>query len=364
MVATLLFVVLILFAGLWPFDPWPENRVMPLDGGKGLHFAGEGLVLSEGREAETIRSLFQDRAITMELWVKPTGDVPGAVSGILAFYDSRNGKSFFVGQWRSHLLVRTQTSHPARANRNYREIGLRDGLNTEDTSFITITSDMAGTRIYGEGVLVRAYSNYNVFPESATFEQVLVGNTPAGKQGWTGDFFGLGLYRRSLTSEEVLESCTRWKDGTRSSLSLPGTVAMYCFQEPARRFVRNCAAENLHLLIPERFVPPRKIMLSRSREHLMHGWSSLQDVLINIAGFVPLGFLLCAFLRTNYTWNIISACFITVAAAAFLSLSVEFLQAWFPSRDSSLADLAFNTLGGVLGGVAALLLPGRKITSL
>ena len=353
--AFLLFLALILFVGLWPFDPWSENRVSPLDGSEGLRFEADGIVLSSGGEAEWIQSLFKNKAISIELWVRPAAESSGGVSSIVAFYDSQSEKSFFVGQWKSHLLVRTQTSHTVRGGRNYREIGLREGLVAGREHFLTITSDSTGTRIYSEGKPARVNPAHQVFPEDAVFGRIILGNNAAGKQGWSGDILGLGLYSRSLTTDEVLNSFSRWKDGSRISLHLEGTVGLYCFQEAAEREVKNCWGGTLNLLIPETFAPPRKILLSHSWDHLRHGWSSIQDVIVNIAGFIPFGFLTCALLLRRRNAGGGLAFIHAVLIGALLSFTIEILQAWLPSRDSSLADLAFNTLGTALGAAACWL---------
>lgn len=74
------------------------------------------------------------------------------------------------------------------------------------------------------------------------------------------------------------------------------------------------------------------------------------DVAINITGYAPLGFLLTlASLRGGHLkWAMLLA----VCFAALLSLSMEALQSYLPSRVPSNVDLALNTLGALLGACA------------
>jgi len=78
------------------------------------------------------------------------------------------------------------------------------------------------------------------------------------------------------------------------------------------------------------------------------------DVGINLVGYAPLGFLLAvsALRRRRVGW----AVSVAVLAAAMLSLAMETLQSYLPSRVPSNLDLALNTLGAWLGACCALAL--------
>lgn len=82
------------------------------------------------------------------------------------------------------------------------------------------------------------------------------------------------------------------------------------------------------------------------------------DVMANIAGYAPLGFLLAlSFLRRGRerfapTTNT-AAVTVAVLSAAILSLWMEALQTYLPSRVPSNVDFALNVLGALAGAVAA-----------
>ena len=75
------------------------------------------------------------------------------------------------------------------------------------------------------------------------------------------------------------------------------------------------------------------------------------DVATNIAGYMPLGFLLAlsALRSGRVTWAVTVA----VLSAGLLSLCMETLQSYLPSRVPSNVDLALNTLGAWLGAFMA-----------
>ena len=79
-------------------------------------------------------------------------------------------------------------------------------------------------------------------------------------------------------------------------------------------------------------------------------WSGF-DVGANLLGYAPLGFLLVlvALRSRRITWAVSTA----VLGAGLLSLSLETLQGFLPSRVPSTVDLALNTLGAWLGAGCA-----------
>ena len=78
------------------------------------------------------------------------------------------------------------------------------------------------------------------------------------------------------------------------------------------------------------------------------------DVAVNVLGYSLLGFLLALAVMRGTAWGWP----VTLASlgAAVLSLSMETLQGFLPSRVPSNLDLALNVLGAWLGGLAAYLL--------
>ena len=85
------------------------------------------------------------------------------------------------------------------------------------------------------------------------------------------------------------------------------------------------------------------------------------DVAVNVLGYAPLGFLLAlVFLRSGrIAWVLTAA----VLGGALLSLGMETLQSYLPSRIPSNVDLALNTLGTWLGACAAWALEKMGVIS-
>ena len=80
---------------------------------------------------------------------------------------------------------------------------------------------------------------------------------------------------------------------------------------------------------------------------------SLGDLVTNVIAYVPAGLLVYRFLLPKAQAAVAAAS--AIAAAFTLSLSIEVLQAFLPTRIQSTIDLLTNTLGGTLGVMAARL---------
>jgi glycopeptide antibiotics resistance protein len=81
------------------------------------------------------------------------------------------------------------------------------------------------------------------------------------------------------------------------------------------------------------------------------GYFNGRDYILNIFGFIPLGFFLGNFLRKykgrkGWVRSLQIAVFLVPAG---LSLSIEFLQLYLPIRTSELSDLLLNSAGGIIG---------------
>jgi glycopeptide antibiotics resistance protein len=92
-------------------------------------------------------------------------------------------------------------------------------------------------------------------------------------------------------------------------------------------------------------------MLESPAEEFEANRTYLKDLLLNIAGFVPVGFLVCAYLGVTGSGK--HAIVYAILVGGILSFVIEVLQFYIPSRGSGITDIVTNTLGAALGALLA-----------
>jgi glycopeptide antibiotics resistance protein len=107
------------------------------------------------------------------------------------------------------------------------------------------------------------------------------------------------------------------------------------------------------LEIPEKFVPVRPAFLKNPTDGDLRNWS---DIVLNVIGFVPWGVSFAICLQARRTMDSTRTIALSTLTAFGISLFIEILQVYLPSRDSSLLDLIMNTFGGLIGAGLAIVL--------
>jgi VanZ family protein len=215
--------------------------------------------------------------------------------------------------------------------------------------FLAMTSGPSGTVIYKDGRQAGVFSGFKVLANDLSGDMV-IGNSAVDLKPWHGELRGLAIYSRELSSAEVLRDYHNWTD-RNGAADLAGATARYPFTERAGRVIHNAVMSAPNLEIPKWFELPGKGFLNSPAEDFEANWGYLLDLLENIVGFVPLGFILCAYLATTRSQR--RAILYAAVAAGILSLAIEVLQAYIPLRGSDVTDIITNTLGAFCGALLA-----------
>ena len=354
-------VLAILIIGLWPFGYPIPNRVTLLSDAPGIRFTGSkgraklnagGVVYTPG--PLTIRRTKHSATGSMTLVFKAeaASEFTSGVGTIVALCDEENRLKLLFGQWRTHLIIRTFYFATDRRG-PYTEIGVRDVLTPGKPGLITVTSTSNGTKIYDEGELVRSVAHVRLLPEAVDFSgyRIYLGNEPDVSAPWKGELYGLGLYDRALTADEVFKSYRSWNHKPPSYAN-PGdnAVVKYSFANAKGMKVPDVLGDGNYLLIPERFD-----LVQRPLERSIGYKINVEDVFINILGFIPFGFLGVLWLRQRWRGPIVGVAVLVVLAGFAVSFGIEQAQAYLPTRNSSLLDLITNVVGTTFGVIAACL---------
>jgi hypothetical protein len=333
----------ILVAGLWPFHA-PRNDVSWLTRGNGLLFGRHGTIVSASPLKAQVGQ--GDNSCTLEIWLEPSRIDSGGA--ILAFFLPESQVVPFALRQSRGGLVLLHKSPSGSVKKTGMYVG--DVFSGLKPAFVTITSGQAGTATYVDGRLVKRAPNFAVSNRDLT-GQVVIGGAPMTSYNWSGQIKGLAIYDRQLSGAEVAQGFVDWTKGRQlDSAKREGVVARYLFDEGTGNVVRNQVDPATDLLIPKRFFVLHQQFLERPWNEFRPGWHYWKDVAINIVGFIPLGFFFYAYLYQVRKVEHSAALIIALGFA--VSLTIEVLQAFLPTRDSGMTDLITNTLGTVIGVMA------------
>lgn len=323
-------------AGWWPFRQIP-NDVTWLAGENGVRFGAHGVIVSSG-----VLSPNDSGRCSVQMWVRPAA---GEDSGtLLAFYSPTGGVGVSVQRSQTDLRLDRQVGG-GRPTKSYVSEALQDGHRV----FVTWVMSAGGTALYLSGMLARRLPQLVAGPADCT-GAFGVGHPVIGHSSWRGDILGLAIYRSELAPDEVLANYRSWVALGRPDLAAGGSPAgLYLFDEKAGGVVHDHGTSGVNLIIPSQYRNIRRTLLQSPFEAFEAQWGYLEDLLINVGGFIPFGFALRALmsLRTGFRrlglW--------TTAGGLVVSLSIEILQAYLPTRNSDVTDVITNTLGTCLGSM-------------
>ena len=346
-----------LIVGLWPFDFLPRNHAEWLSSPRGIRFKTQSVLYSNGTlELAPNPDTGQVPAITLELSLMADSEPDRAVLPILAIYDDRVPENILILQWKSGLLWRTPGVNRAR-HLPYREIDFAGILHKGRRRFISITSGAAGTDLYVDGMPERRYPTVILAPKPI-HGRLIVGTWARGRPNWTGELYGLDIFGRKLDAPEILHHYQLWKNHhQREIASEASALAAYVFDQGAGSTIPDDSPSGLDLVIPAVYpIFHRTVLLPPWDESLLDS-SHIEDVAINVLGFVPFGFVFLLYSAKAWPGSIFRNVALSVLAAGMLSTCIELSQVFLPTRYSSLTDLICNTAGGLIGASASAALP-------
>jgi VanZ family protein len=345
-----------LVAGLWPFHA-PRNAVSWLGERNGLLFGKHGSVVSAS--PFQIRAAQGVNSCSLEIWLEPSRIDSGAGGMILAYYlpDSRV-VPFSVRQFQSGLVLETESGGSSVTKT---EIYVGDVFSALKPILVTITSSEAGTDIFADGRLLKRFPNYAISTRDLA-GQFVVGNAPTKAYSWSGQLKGLAIYDRELSPVEVSQGFVDWTNGGQpDSAKSEGVIARYQFDEGNGNRVRNQVDSATDLLIPEHFFVLDEQFLDRPWDEYRPGWRYWKNIAVNVVGFIPLGFFFYACVSQVQKCRYPVAT--TIALGFAVSLIIEVLQSFLPTRDSGMTDLITNTFGTAVGVMAFRLKDVRALAA-
>ena len=335
----------VLVAGLWPFHA-PRNEAYWLQNKNGLHFGRHGSILSASKFQATGSD--EDPSGSLEVWLEPS--LLNEKKTVLAFDSSEHlGAPFSVVQQEDALFVQ-------RYNVDNQGISRTGGFEVPGVFrknkrvLITITVGRRSTSVYIDGAPAMLSRILGSSSNNLSGRLVL-GNSPTADNSWSGAIFGVAIYHKELTAAQVRQHYESWTVAGKPDITYDeAPVGLYLFDERGGRIVHNQLDVTTYLLMPTHYFVLHPSFLAPPWRRFRYGWPGWgfwQDAIVNIIGFVPVGFLLLNYLSVVHPVKRRAAT--AILCGLFLSLTIETLQRFLPTRYSDMNDLITNTLGTAVG---------------
>lgn len=342
----------ILVFGLRPKGFRFTNQATWIPDTPGIRFGNYGIAYTPLSNKKGSGSVSESVGFSIEIALKSEGSDKEGFRFILALHDGRDRDQLIVAQYLSYLVVMNGDDYANK--RRTGRIVVKEDYDPQKRTFLSIVTSEEGSKVYIDGRLAKSKKNMRLkMPQEAGTPWLVVGNSVYGQHSWRGDVYGLALYRDELQEEDVKSHYSRWStDQTFSFARQEDPALLYLFDEKDGVEALDSASGNHHLRIPKRMHILKKRVLSMPWVEFELNTSFIQDLTINLLGFIPLGFILCAIFIEFGEAPGNRYMLITVASCFAVSLSIELAQAWLPSRSSQMSDLMLNTVGGFIGTLA------------
>lgn len=334
-------VCVLLALGLWPFHA-AKNQVSWTTRNPGLCLGTHGTALSAGLFAPGA----PDRAgYSIEMWLEPRDAHESGA--LMTFYDPDSPRRFSAAEHGTSLVLKSggtsRETSPASAKFTVPNV-FRD----DRSIFLAVTAGAGETAVYVDGA-VAARSPKFVVSKEEFGGTLIVANSPFVNDSWAGFLYGMALYDSELSAAEIQK---HYRDSVQRGRPQFGSdekpVGIYLFREGAGRIAHSEVTPEIDLYIPDRYTVIHKTFLESPWQEYQRSPDYWVRVVKNVIGFLPLGCCLLPYLAVRQTKRPI---LVTILAGAGLSLTIEVLQAYLPTRDSGVTDIFTNALGTAAGAM-------------
>jgi VanZ family protein len=351
-----------IFAGLYPFNFFPPNRVQWLSNEPGLYFDGYGIAYTDKAVSISLK-----KALSVELLLKERrGSKNWGPREIFSFYDGPVSPSLLVGQWDGRIFVYSRFEKSEEQNW-YRLFSTKHRFPRGKAHLVTVTFDESEKAIYIDGQLRnRKKVELNDRAHIEFSGSLLLGNSHRGKNGWRGEIKGLAVYNRILLPEEIVtHSREIFQKGVSGLTETLGCLALYPFDEGKGNTAKSILSKPRPFSIPMSLNALGRSTLSLPiKDMRFYVFNNKADFLKNTVFFVLFGSLLSAIILKKHATGYFITFMIVTLAGGLLSCIIEGLQLLLPTRDPGMADILSNILGSGLGmQLTFIILKQKKITS-
>jgi hypothetical protein len=343
--------LIVLFFGLTGKGFHFSNDVSWIMDEPGIRFGNYGIAYAIIDNDQIKTSISQSKAFSIEIAFKPERFDTGGFNLILSLHAGKDSNQLIIGQWQSYIIVMNgdDYSHRRRTKRIEADIFSKQ----PEKVLLTITTGDEGTKLYIDGKLIKEKADLILNIPKENMLRVTLGNSVHGNNSWRGEVYGLALYADRLVAETIEAHFNAWsKNRIFPFAKDESPIVSFPLNAKTGTEAIDSVTGIQKLNIPTRFYIPEKRFLSLPWQDFEANKNFFSDFIINLLGFIPLGFVLCAlFIQSGVVFQK-NALIFSVVLCFLISLSIEIAQAWIPSRSSQGLDLMLNTIGAWIGAEA------------
>ena len=350
--------LLILIVGLYPFEFIKLcilNRINWLSDSNGIQISPCNEVSSAEPPIELFRSFINAEGLTIEVYIAVDDIDQIGPARIVTFSLDPYQRNFTLGQQSDSLILRLRTT-ASDENGVYPHFRANKVFGPGKKQHITVSYDGNLEKLYVDGKLGEISSalegTFSNWDPKAFF---VLGNEYTGDRLWHGKIYLVALYNRALGDEEIYQNYidVRSSDTTviGSRQNHNGLIRYYTFSEGKGDVVYNQteAIESGNLI-------PLNLRMNSLKEfsfefNFQHMLSNLDDIVLNIIGFIPLSFIL--FLNASKYQSVFSNIYFRpILVGLIISILLEFLQVFSTTRVPTILDIMCNLIGTIIGSIS------------
>lgn len=346
--------VLILF---WPFDlsfTRPDNHVKWSKTPPGVELA-QGQIISPSPSPALFESLVTGSGMAIEVWIQPADNQQRGPARILSYSINPYLRNFTLAQQKADLQVRLRTER-TNLNGTNQMLTVHNVFSQAKPIHLIVSYDFKVQNVFVDGSLKANspmpgghFKNWN--PDY----RLILGNEATGNRPWSGTIAYVAIYNQPLDARDARQhylDVKAWIAGAdKFAAPLNAPVVQYLFDEKKGNHIANSGtlSPRLSLEIPKKIETAKRPFLAPTphRRVRLDSYAGY-EMILNVFLFIPFAFLLHGLFTTriNGFWKPIIT---VIAVGGITTLSVEMLQYFFQSRNSSLTDVATNLLGVLIG---------------
>jgi hypothetical protein len=323
---------------LYPYNFFQRNNAVELRDGLSFTTPATAYTL---RAHEALSYLYQ---FTFLLHVTPRADDAGHAARIMSSGRDAWTQNFAIAQAHGALVVQFFS----RDSKQFNELTIPEVFRKDRPSWIALTFNGATVRCYVDGVkkAERRTGPMALTQWDSTYP-VVFGTDPAGQQQWEGVIHTAAIFDRAFKAADLRHPDLIFKKYS--------SIIHYAFGRRTLGSIPSGGGDPDSVFIPALYTPYNRSTLFDSIRLLGRQRLYVRDIVANIFLFLPIGvFSALAFRRSAHGLVFYAA--LSVCLGLMLSMSIEYLQIFLPSRYSSMLDVLSNTIGTAIGAACALII--------